>query len=387
MKARLKPKILLVDDEPNIIHSYGRGLRKDWQLVTALSGAEGLRAIKEQGPFSVIVSDFNMPHMDGITFLIRAMEVAPDSVRMMLTGEGDFQIATKAVNEGNIFRFITKPCPLEQLNKALQDGYRQFRLLQVEKDARQQELQIAGEIQKNLLLQEAPSGLMGMETAAITVPSKDVDGDFIDFFKFSERQFDLVVGDVMGKGLHAAMVGAGARNQLCRVLWQQSLLKNAKALEPEQIMETFKKDLEPGLEQIQKFITMVYARFSRDKQTMTFVDAGHTPIFWYSSQQKKWLELKGANVPVGLPSMCECKQFSISFSPGDSFLFYSDGLLEGRNAKGKWFGESALMKSMNKNLHKSAKEFLDSIVKDYREFVDSQGFCDDLTLVVVKILS
>jgi len=117
----MKPKILLVDDEPNILQSYRRGLRKEWNVVTALSGEEGLQSIENQGPFSVIVSDFNMPRMDGIKFLAKSMENAPGSVRIMLTGQGDFQIATRAVNEGNIFRFITKPCTLEQLDNALKD--------------------------------------------------------------------------------------------------------------------------------------------------------------------------------------------------------------------------------------------------------------------------
>ena len=120
---------------------------------------------------------------------------------MMLTGEGDFHIATKAVNEGNIFRFITKPCQLEQLNRLLHEAYRQYRLQQLENEAHQQELVIAGEIQSTLLMEKVPAEVNGLDIAAVTVPSKDVDGDFIDFFRFNDNRFDLVVGDVMGKGL------------------------------------------------------------------------------------------------------------------------------------------------------------------------------------------
>lgn len=383
----MKPRILLVDDEPNIIHSYSRGLRKDWELVTAMSGEEGLKAIEEQGPFSVIVSDFNMPRMDGITFLAKSIDKAPESVRMMLTGEGDFQIATKAVNEGNIFRFITKPCPLEHLDKALREGFRQFRLLQIEKEARQLELTIAGEIQNTLLLEKVPDGLNSIDLAALTVPSKDVDGDFIDFFKFSADKFDLVVGDVMGKGLHAAMVGAGAKNQLARVLWSRSLENNAAALEPAQIMDSFRTVMEPGLEQIQKFITMVYARFEISRQTMTFVDAGHTPVLWYSTQDSKWHELKGANAPVGIPLNRPCIQKTVSFAAGDLFLFYSDGLMDGRNHDKVAYGDKALMHCLETLRDKSAKELIDLLVEDYQRFVETGYFFDDLTIVAVKILS
>lgn len=382
----MKPRILLVDDEPNIIHSYSRGLRKDWELVTAMSGEEGLKAIAGQGPFSVIVSDFNMPCMDGITFLVKSMEKAPESVRMMLTGEGDFQIATKAVNEGNIFRFITKPCPLEQLDKALKDGYRQYCLLGVEKEARQKELTIAGEIQNTLLLEKVPEHLKSIDMAALTVPSKDVDGDFIDFFKFSESKFDLVVGDVMGKGLHAAMVGAGAKNQLARVLWSLSLENNATDLQPAQIMEAFRTAMEPGLEQVQKFITMVYARFEIDKQTMTFVDAGHPPILWYSTRENKWQELKGLNVPVGFSSPRACMQKTVTFAAGDLFLFYSDGLLDGRNSNKEYYGDKALLKCVESLREKNSRELIDLLVEDHQKFVATEHFFDDLTIVAVKIL-
>lgn len=382
----MKPKILLVDDEPNIIHSYSRGLRKDWELVTAMSGEEGLRAIKEQGPFSVIVSDFNMPRMDGITFLVKSMEQDPQAVRMMLTGEGDFQIATKAVNEGHIFRFITKPCPLKQLDKALKVGYRQFRLLQVEKEARQQELTIAGEIQASLLLEDVPTGLNLIDIAAVTVPSKYVDGDFIDFFKFSQDKFDLVVGDVMGKGLHAALVGAGAKNQLSRVLWQLLIEDKESSLEPAKIMEALRKVLNPRLEQVQKFITMVYARFENKNKTMTFVDAGHTPILWYSTKEGKWNKLKGENVPTGLPPIKDCVQKTVNFAPGDIFLFYSDGLVEGRNPQKVSYEEEALMPCLNILSGKSAKDFIAALVEDYKRFVETEQFFDDLTIVAVKIL-
>jgi serine phosphatase RsbU (regulator of sigma subunit) len=113
-------------------------------------------------------------------------------------------------------------------------------------------LAIAGEIQQNLLIGMVPKALQGLEVADLTVPSKYVDGDFIDFFSFSNECFDLIVGDVMGKGLHAAMVGAGARNQLARVLWQKALSHDSSDKQPEAIMESFRTHIAPGLEQVQQ---------------------------------------------------------------------------------------------------------------------------------------
>ncbi|GAB4276834.1 MAG: hypothetical protein Kow0029_19070 [Candidatus Rifleibacteriota bacterium] len=381
----MKPRILFVDDEPNIIYSYSRGLRKDWELVTAMSGEEALKAIDEQGPFSVIVSDFNMPRMDGITFLAKSMEKDPESIRMMLTGEGDFQIATKAVNEGHIFRFITKPCPLEELNKALKDAYRQFKLLQMEKENRRQELEIAGEIQKILLLEKPPENLKNIDLAALTVPSKDVDGDFIDFFQFSPFKFDLIVGDVMGKGLHAAMVGAGAKNQLAKVMWKLAISHGPEALQPAQIMTSFNEVMNTRLEQLQKFITMVYARFKTESRTMTFVDAGHTPILWYSSAESKWHSLKGENSPIGLSQSARFIERMITFLPGDLFLFYSDGLMDGKNSSGAHYGDAALFRCLDQCRNLGAKEVIEALKTDYESFVETEHLVDDLTIVVVKI--
>jgi len=130
----MQEKILFVDDEQNILDAFKRQLRKQFRFDTALGAEEGLKAIKEDGPYAVVVSDLRMPKMDGIEFLRRTKELSPETVRMMLSGHADLTNAINAVNEGNIFRFLTKPCPMNQLTKALQDGIDQYRLIRAEKE-------------------------------------------------------------------------------------------------------------------------------------------------------------------------------------------------------------------------------------------------------------
>jgi len=127
-------KILLVDDEPAVLQGYQRLLRAEFQLATAVGGKAALLLMKSQGPFAVVVSDMRMPEMDGIEFLRRAMITAPDTVRIMLTGNSDQQTAAAAVNEGSIFRFLTKPCNKETLSKTLADGLAQYRVVCAEKE-------------------------------------------------------------------------------------------------------------------------------------------------------------------------------------------------------------------------------------------------------------
>ena len=127
-------KILCVDDEPNILDAYRRSLKKEFQIETAVGGEQALSVVAANGPFAVVVSDMRMPGMDGVQFLAKVSEQAPDTVRMMLTGNSDQQTAIDAVNEGHIFRFLSKPCPPESLAQAVRAGVRQYQLIRAERD-------------------------------------------------------------------------------------------------------------------------------------------------------------------------------------------------------------------------------------------------------------
>jgi len=127
-------KILLVDDEPNVLQSMKRQLRKRFTVMTAQSGDKALEILKDHGPFAVIISDMRMPGMDGVQLLSRVKDSFPDTVRIMLTGNADQETATKAVNEGQIFRFLTKPCSTAVMVKSLVFAMRQYNLISAEKE-------------------------------------------------------------------------------------------------------------------------------------------------------------------------------------------------------------------------------------------------------------
>jgi CheY-like chemotaxis protein len=130
----IKEKILLVDDEPNVLAGYKRGLREHFPVEVAESGAKALERIEGGEVFAVIVSDMRMPGMDGITLLKNMRKAVPDTVRIMLTGNADQQTAMDAVNQGSIFRFLTKPCSNEDLVAAIAVSVRQHRLITAEKE-------------------------------------------------------------------------------------------------------------------------------------------------------------------------------------------------------------------------------------------------------------
>ncbi len=125
---------MLVDDEPNVLSGYARTLRKHFKITTCTSGAEALDVASKNGPFAVVVSDMRMPEMNGVELLSRLKKMQPHTVRMMLTGNSDQQTAIDAVNQGDVFRFMNKPCSPKAMAESLQAGIRQYRLIHAEKE-------------------------------------------------------------------------------------------------------------------------------------------------------------------------------------------------------------------------------------------------------------
>ena len=136
----MNTKVLLVDDEENVLNGLKRRFRRQFDIDTATSAEDGLARLQTSGPYAVIVSDQQMPGMDGIAFLKQAMDGFPHTVRIMLTGGADRQIAVDSVNECQVFRYLKKPCSLDDLGQAIEDGIGQHRVMVAERDLLQKTL-------------------------------------------------------------------------------------------------------------------------------------------------------------------------------------------------------------------------------------------------------
>lgn len=132
-------RVLLVDDEPGIVSALRRRIRGPWNVHTATSAAEGLEVL-QQHDCAIVVSDLHMPGMDGIEFFNELHQQHPDAIRIMLTGDVDRTAVIRAVNQGQIFRFLNKPCPAESVELALQDGIELHRLRQAQRQLQAQKL-------------------------------------------------------------------------------------------------------------------------------------------------------------------------------------------------------------------------------------------------------
>lgn len=151
------PRILCVDDEPKVLAALRRHLCRRYDIATAEGGQEGLETIQTEGPFAVVVSDMRMPGLDGAEFLRRVRETHPDTVRILLTGYAEVDSAVAAVNDGNIFRFLCKPCPKETLQQALDEAVEHYRLVRAERELLEQTLKGSIDMLVDLLSLTAPA--------------------------------------------------------------------------------------------------------------------------------------------------------------------------------------------------------------------------------------
>ena len=135
-----RPRVLCVDDEPHVLDGLTSLLGRRFEMVGASNAAEALRIVHQEKPFAVVLSDMLMPETDGAAFLEKLQEVSADSVRLLLTGRSDLDTAIRAVNHGRIFRFLTKPCPPEELRDAVAAAAEQYRLITAERDLLEQTL-------------------------------------------------------------------------------------------------------------------------------------------------------------------------------------------------------------------------------------------------------
>lgn len=130
----MKPKVLFVDDEVNILDTFKAAFRKRYSVAIGRGPVEGLERVRDSGPFAVVVSDLKMPKMDGIQFLSKVQEISPETVRIMLTGYADVDSAISAVNKGSVFRFLTKPSPMDEVGEVVDAGIRQYSLQRAERE-------------------------------------------------------------------------------------------------------------------------------------------------------------------------------------------------------------------------------------------------------------
>jgi serine phosphatase RsbU (regulator of sigma subunit) len=376
-------RVLFVDDDPKILAAFRRQLRKKVDIETVPSGPEGLDAVRNNGPFSVVVTDYCMPEMNGIEFLKRVQEIAPETVRMLLTGSADLNAAIQAVNEGNIFRFLTKPCSTEALTDALLTGMKKYRRLHKERKFNKRTrrwLAQAMDIQQSLMPSGNPS-VDGLDIAGRSIFCDQTGGDYYDYFEkesADDHRIGIVVGDVSDHGLPSALLMTTARAFL-----RESANRGGNV---SSIVGSVNRQLTRDVQASGRFMTLFYAEIDQRVKSIRWVRAGHEPALLYDPRSGSFEDLAGqGGLPLGVFEEAVYEEYHRALAPGQIIAIGTDGIWEARNSQGLMFGKQMLQQAIRAHADRSSAEIVQQVLGELKQFLFPLEIQDDATLVVVKV--
>jgi len=388
--------ILIVDDSAlnrKLIESFlSGGGYTDIDQVESAQEAFDVLSINHpefaEKQFKLILMDIMMPEIDGIKAckMIKNVPYYSDIPIIMVTAKSDPESLQSAFDAGAM-DYITKPIePIEMMARV-----RSALLLKEEMDRRKASqdaiIDIGAKIQQTLLFEKSPANIPNLEISAYTIPSYQIDGDFYDFYLYDDRYVDVLIGDVMGKGVLAALVGAATKSHFAKAISYLIAHEKEKDVIPsvEKIIQKVHSHVSSELIELETFITLCYARFDIEKKCFYMVDCGHTKTIHYNSILDECNTIKGSNFPLGVVDDEQYSEFKIDVKSGDIIFFYSDGITEARNKNGELFGEKRLINFVKKYKDHHPEDLIQEIQKQVASFTQSNKFSDDLTYVAIKI--
>lgn len=390
----MNKRVLFVDDEINILHGYRRNLRNYFDVSVASNGREALDIIKSEESFAAVISDYRMPEMDGIEFLHAVREISPDTVRIILTGYADLQIAIDAINEGNIYRFLTKPIPNDKLIISLNDAIEQYRLVTTEKELNRKlteaystikkDLETAADLQRQFL----PDNNVLINNCTfnwIFVPSVFVSGDTFSFFPIDDTHIAFYIVDVSGHGLPAAFLSVSLSRTLGVGFGNQMLVNpedSSDIYPPSKVIKLLNEQfLSRGKNA--EYFTMLYGIIDLENDHISFSQAGHpNPILVKSGCKAEYLVSRG--FPVGILPEAEYYDQTVPFKIGDKFIVYTDGITECAGIKKKIQVQSQLIEFLNLYSNLKPDNLLKQITLQLKEWAGGEEFYDDITMLVIE---
>jgi sigma-B regulation protein RsbU (phosphoserine phosphatase) len=254
--------------------------------------------------------------------------------------------------------------------------------------AREREAEIGFRIQRTLLFQSPPRDLPWARIAALTIPSERIDGDFFDFLVHTDRCLDVILGDVMGKGVPAALLGAATKTRFLGALSHLITTSKDRSVlpEPKEIVTLAHALVGKELVEVESFVTICYARFDLKQGCLSLVDCGHTRTIHFRRTTGSCEFISGDNLPFGFSEEEIFDQVVVQIAPGDVLFFYSDGLTEARSPQGEFFGVDRLVDLVQTHAGLDPEDLVDRVRSAAESFRRSTSFGDDLTCVAVKLL-
>jgi phosphoserine phosphatase RsbU/P len=392
--------ILVVDDEAIARMILCRPLLAlGHRIDTAGSGNEALKLLEERH-FDMILLDIGMQDGDGflvletlrkkeelrwVPIIVTSGHQAEEKINHALElGADDYM--TKPINIGflrNKIRNFQRVIALQKQNLLLLASVTQKQQSLEERIAL--EFEYSARIQKTLLFGSIPLAPGGLFTSARAQAAQGINGDFIQIISVYPDSVDLIIGDVMGKGPLAAILGADVKLQVQRQISNRLSAADGQRFSVAEIVNAIHGTLTPKLIELESFVTFLYARLDRAAGTLTVVCCGHPPLVVLSGGQTR---LFGApNFPLGVMADEVYDEQECAIQAGAAVISYSDGLSEAKNPAGEAYGEERLMQECAPyhQSHWGANALMEMAYASVLRFVGERALADDLTLVVAKV--
>ncbi len=394
--------ISLEDGEDTPKNLLGQCLGEITEWTTELSVFSGVPEMIEAlsaGKTDLVFLDFHGQGSEVLKTLSRVQALRPHCPVIVVTDKGSEETAVDVMRAGVSDYMLKRFLSAKSLKRAISNALEKSRLLQeienhrLEIEHKHQELQqalareteIGSHIQRELLIGPPPQGLRKVQVASLVIPAQSIGGDFCDFIPYGEALLDLIVGDVMGKGVPAALLGAGTISEFIRSMMRLMTASAQLAIpSPESIVNAVHRKLTPQLIHLESFVTLCYARFDLMRHKIQFVDCGHMKAIQYQKKTGRYRILQGTNMPLGISLDEAYRAEEADFRQGDIFLFHSDGLVETRNPQGELYGDARLAEWVCQNSALAPAAMIEALHAEISAYAQSKIFADDLTCIVIK---
>ena len=386
----MKPvKILSVDDEIDLelllTQYFRRKIRKgEYEFFFAHNGLEALTVLLKHKDIDIILSDINMPEMDGLTLLAKGNELQNPALKcIMVSAYGDMGNIRSAMNNG-AFDFATKPIDLDDLSVTIEKAIEQINYIKKSQEEHSQleslktDLAVAGEIQQAILpriFPPFPENENELDLAASMTPAKDVGGDFYDFFRIDEDHIGLVMADVSGKGVPAAIFMAVSRTLIRTIALQnyapgECLTKSNELLCKESIESMF--------------VTVFYAIYNIRTGELEYCNGGHNSPYILRANGQVEMMPTSTNCIVGVFDEWVYTSDKAQLGAGDTIVMYTDGVNEAFNEDFIEYGEERMEKLLGQQIGRNCQELITAQIADVKAYAGEAPQSDDITIMALK---
>lgn len=379
-----KYKILVVDDEPDleplILQRMRRAIRTGrYGFVFARNGVEALEKLAEQEDIDMVLSDINMPRMDGLTLLDQIPKVDPNIRSVIISAYGDMKNIRTAMNRG-AFDFVTKPLDFKDLRHTIERTLQhliEWREALASRDqlvALQNELDVASKIQQSILPTRFPKTAQ-YEVYANMEPARNVGGDFYDILMLDGDLIGLAIADVSDKGVPASLFMMSSR----------TLLKGTAIGIPEpgnvlrDVNELLYEENDTSM-----FVTVIYAVYSPHTGRFIYSNGGHNPPLIIHRDGSSTLLSPIGGIALGIAPGMAFPQETVVLEPGDILMLYTDGITEAMDADREEFGMVRMQQVFADQPPANSKEATEMIFEAVHTFAGDTPQSDDITCLTIS---